>query len=118
VRCYLQRPEYLSQGQRARLRLALAFAQASASGGPCLLVVDELGSGLDEVTAFVVCRALRRLLTEYRQVTLLAATSRADVATPLAPDVLIRCDFGQFHMQMGSHRSAEELGQHRNENQY
>jgi ABC-type ATPase with predicted acetyltransferase domain len=118
VGCYLQRPDCLSLGQRARLKLALAFAAASGCSGPCVLVVDELASGLDEVTAYVVCRALRRLLLEYPQVTLLAATSRVGLAAPLAPDVEIRCDFGRFEVQVRGERSAEDLGEHRYQQQY
>ena len=98
VRCYLSDPARLSTGQRFRLKLALAFARARRSDEPSVLVVDELGSGLDGVTAFVVSRALRKLLNDHPHVSLLAATSRPELARPLEPDVTVKCDFGRWQI--------------------
>jgi len=117
VGCYLRPPGYLSRGQRVRLWLAVAFAQAMGTDRQCLLAVDELGGGLDEVTAFVVCRGLSKLLADHRHVRLIAATSRAELAVPLRPDAIVRCDFGRLWPVSAGEGLAEELHDHCHEQQ-
>jgi energy-coupling factor transporter ATP-binding protein EcfA2 len=86
----------LSAGQRARFQLAVGMDGArrvgARSGAPVTLVVDEFGSGLDELTA----RSLAHSFGKWARaagVRALVAGSRADVAG-LAPDVVVCMDGG------------------------
>jgi ABC-type ATPase with predicted acetyltransferase domain len=83
----LNRPCWLSDGQKYRFRLARALA-----AGKPFVFADEFCSELDRVTAatvsFNVHRVAKRMGT-----TLVLASSRDDLLVDLAPDVLILKDF-------------------------
>jgi ABC-type ATPase with predicted acetyltransferase domain len=93
-----RRGDELSEGERARLGLALALARAQrrrhAGGRPVLLVVDELASTLDRVTARGLCLSLRRWAAR-TGVRLLAATAHDDVEPWLAPARVVRLELGR-----------------------
>jgi GNAT superfamily N-acetyltransferase len=55
------------------------------SGRPRALLIDEFCSGLDLLTAAVLCRQLRRLVNTHPLVALIA-TPRAELLTALRPD--------------------------------
>jgi ABC-type ATPase with predicted acetyltransferase domain len=86
VFCVLNAPALLSEGQRFRFRLA----QALASGKP-FIFADEFCSELDDVTAATVAFNVHKLARQ-RNATLIAASSRTDILTDLAPDVLVAKD--------------------------
>jgi len=90
--CYLLPPRYLSDGQRWRLRLALALSYDS-DAARCLLC-DEFASLLDPITASVVARVLRRAVTGESNLGAVVASCRSDIVRALAPDLMVRCDFG------------------------
>jgi ABC-type ATPase with predicted acetyltransferase domain len=110
--CYLLPPRHLSDGQRWRLRLALALSQVSKNDdrggmGNCnempvsspafhCLLCDEFTSLLDPITASVVARVLRRAITPDSNLCAVLACSRTDILRALAPDLIIRCDFGSL----------------------
>jgi len=103
--CYLLPPRHLSDGQRWRLRLALALSLADTnsrrvcfSTPPSLhcLLSDEFTTLLDPVTACVVARVLRRAITPESNLCAGLACSRTDILRALAPDLIIRCDFGNL----------------------
>ncbi|MEM8875876.1 MAG: AAA family ATPase [Planctomycetota bacterium] len=107
--CYLRRPSELSDGQRWRLRLAVAVddARRLAKGRTTLLVCDEFAALLDRVTAAVVARSLRKMV-DGAQVPIAAilVTSHDDLHKALAPDIAVRCDFGQVSVTSTSTRST------------
>lgn len=93
----LPRPAHsLSGGQRARLGIALALdAARAAAGQPTLIIVDELGSGLDDLTARGVCAGIRRAVDRagLRQHVRIACASACDGPEhALRPDTLLRLD--------------------------
>ncbi len=87
--------KHLSGGQMYRLALARALAaagRARCAGRLRLVVADEFASGLDGVTAWVLCRQVRKLMsTDGRRagVALLVATPRAELLPALCPDELV-----------------------------
>ena len=117
---YLRRPAELSEGQRWRLRLAVALARAGGVSGEgvgqarppkgggrgklCVLAADEFAAPLDRVTAMVVARALRKAISARADLCAVVATSHDDLLGALAPDVVVRCDFGAC--------ASEEGGRH------
>jgi ABC-type ATPase with predicted acetyltransferase domain len=93
---YLLNPRRLSAGQRWRLKLALAMQRMSHMGRAprdkaAVLVCDEFCSCLDEVTAAVVCHALRRFVDEACCGAVVAGSRH--LAGALRPDVIVTCDF-------------------------
>lgn len=75
----------LSDGQRARLGLARAMARTPRGG---TLLCDELGAGLDGVTARAVARGLARWArAEGRR--LIAASAHTRLVSSLDPDVVV-----------------------------
>jgi len=88
----------LSDGQRARLGIALAFDAALAQTShrrPVLVLVDELGGGLDDLTALGVSTGIRRCVdraAERRSIRVVCATPRHDLECALGPDMLLRID--------------------------
>lgn len=83
VFCVLNKPALLSEGQKFRFRLARAFA----SGKP-FIFADEFCSELDDVTAATVAFNVHRFVKQTRT-TFIAASSRSDILTDLAPDVTV-----------------------------
>ncbi|MBY0398428.1 MAG: ATP-binding cassette domain-containing protein, partial [Thermoleophilia bacterium] len=86
----------LSGGQRARLGIALALDAARAAGGqPTLIIVDELGSGLDDLTARGVCAGIRRAIDRagpHQHVRIACASANEGLEHALCPDTLLRLD--------------------------
>jgi alpha-D-ribose 1-methylphosphonate 5-triphosphate synthase subunit PhnL len=98
ARTYLLRPSQLSDGQRYRLRLAAALVAVSRMPGngrsPRLLLMDEFAAVLDRVSACVVARGLRKVISAAPKLSAVVATSHDDLVEALSPDVHWRCDFG------------------------
>jgi hypothetical protein len=107
---YLRTPAQLSEGQRWRLRLALGLARARPAQGRdlCVLAIDEFAAPLDRVTARVVARALRKAVSARRDLCAIVATSHDDLVGALAPDVVVRCDFGAFDVREGGSRHGAQ----------
>ncbi|HYE21031.1 MAG TPA: ATP-binding cassette domain-containing protein [Tepidisphaeraceae bacterium] len=91
---YLRHPTQLSDGQRWRLRLAVGLARADRRPGGAILAADEFGALLDRITARVVARCVRRAVAG-TGLSAVVATSHEDLIEALAPDVVVRCDFGR-----------------------
>ena len=83
----LNRPCWLSDGQKYRFRLARALA-----AGKPFVFADEFCSELDRITAATVAFNVHRLAKRTRT-TLILASSRDDILMDLAPDVLVVKDF-------------------------
>jgi uncharacterized protein len=83
----LNRPCWLSDGQKYRFRLGRALA-----AGKPFVFADEFCSELDRITAATVAFNVHRL-AKRTHTTLVLASSRDDVLADLAPDVLIVKDF-------------------------
>lgn len=92
---YLRTPSELSDGQRWRLRLALAVHESGrlATRGP-VLICDEFAALLDRITATIVARSIRKIVNAFPRLSAVLATSHGDLIAALAPDRIIRCDFG------------------------
>ena len=75
----------LSAGEQARLRLALSMHRARPGD---LVVVDEFATMLDRVSAYALCRTVRRWALR-AGVTLVVASAHEDLETMLDPDLLI-----------------------------
>ncbi len=69
----------LSGGQQYRLALAIAIAKAQRTDGGVLVLADEFGAALDDTTAVVLCRKVRKLING-SPLALLVATPRTDGA--------------------------------------
>jgi len=115
---YLRTPQELSEGQRWRLRVALGIYRAkcvekpeeSASSGlpseaasagaqvRLILVADEFAALLDRVTASIVARCLRRVVSATPRLCAIVATSHQDLVRALLPDTLVCCDFKQVEV--------------------
>ena len=78
----------LSGGQTFRLALAAALHKARRRAGPALVVADEFASNLDELTATILCRQVRKLIT-HSPVALVLATPRSELLDALQPDAVI-----------------------------
>jgi ABC-type ATPase with predicted acetyltransferase domain len=83
----LNRPCYLSDGQKYRFRLALAMA-----AGKPFIFADEFCCGLDRITAGTVAYNLHKF-AKRTETTLILASSREDILVDLAPDVIVVKDF-------------------------
>lgn len=83
----LNRPCYLSDGQKYRFRLA----QALAAGRPYVFA-DEFCSELDRITASTVAFNTARFVRRAKA-TLIVATSHDDILMDLAPDAIVTKDF-------------------------
>jgi ABC-type ATPase with predicted acetyltransferase domain len=91
----------LSVGQQWRLRLALALHRAGAMAGGVCLLADEFAAVLDDLSAAVAARALRRAVSTQPRLCAIVASARDDLETALCPDVVVRCDFGQWTVHRG-----------------
>ncbi len=90
VFCILNRPAYLSNGQKERFRLAMALASEKK-----IIIADEFCSQLDRITAACVCYNVRRFATRFGR-TFLLAGCREDIIDDLQPDVIVVKDlFGE-----------------------
>ncbi len=83
VYCVLNRPGFLSEGQKWRFRLAMAMAR----GGE-FLFCDEFCSSLDRITACVIAHNVRRFADSSGMVFVLAS-SHDDIICDLRPDVVV-----------------------------
>lgn len=83
----VNRPCWLSDGQKYRFRLACALA-----AGKPFVFADEFCSELDRITAATVAFNVHRR-AKHLGTTLLLASGRDDILLDLAPDVLILKDF-------------------------
>jgi ABC-type ATPase with predicted acetyltransferase domain len=83
----LNRPCFLSDGQKYRFRLA----QALAAGKP-FVFADEFCSELDRITASTVAFNAARFVRRTRT-TLIVATSHDDILMDLSPDAIVVKDF-------------------------
>jgi ABC-type ATPase with predicted acetyltransferase domain len=110
ARDYLRPPRRLSEGQRFRLRLALALATCEARRaapgdasptahlrGRHVLICDEFAAPLDDLTAAVVARCVRRAVDARRAwLSAVVVTGRCALRAALAPDVVVHCDFDEW----------------------
>jgi ABC-type ATPase with predicted acetyltransferase domain len=81
--CILNQPANLSAGQQYRFRLAMTLAT-----GNKFIFADEFCSELDNVTAAVISYRLRKFAKQ-TGTTFILASSRDDILSDLAPDVLV-----------------------------
>lgn len=81
--CILNQPANLSAGQQYRFRLAVALASEKK-----IVFADEFCSELDNVTAAVISYRLRKFAKQ-TGTTFILASSRDDILSDLAPDVLV-----------------------------
>ncbi len=95
---YLRRPARLSEGERWRLRLAMALALDASVNRRRVLVMDEFAAVLDRVTAAVVSRSLRRIVSETPGLSAICATSHEDLTDALGAEVHVVCDFGRVEI--------------------
>ncbi len=94
---YLRKPSQISQGQRWRLRWAIALWRATKdrkTNRKVIVTSDEFCSVLDAVTARVVSRCLRRMISQFPTVSAVVASARDDLIPALQPDTRVACDFG------------------------
>ncbi len=84
----------LSGGQLHRLAIAEALFTARGGSGPRLVIADEFAAMLDHETAAVLCRQVRKLITN-SAICLLAATPRVELLECLQPDQLISKPLGE-----------------------
>jgi len=78
-------PACLSEGERARFSLALAMSRAKAGD---VLIVDELCTALDRISAYALSRTIRRWANR-ADITLIGASAHEDMESMLAPDLVI-----------------------------
>ena len=93
---YLRLPHELSDGQRWRLRFAMALHQSRPGD---VLVCDEFAAVLDRITARIIASVLRRVINRDCGAAAVVATSHDDLATALAPDIHVHCDFGAVEIR-------------------
>jgi ABC-type ATPase with predicted acetyltransferase domain len=80
----------LSEGQRTRLSLARAVSQAARRGDSTCLLIDEFAATLDGLTATVLARQLRAIVTK-QPLSVVLATHRVELLPALQPDgVLVK----------------------------
>jgi ABC-type lipoprotein export system ATPase subunit/GNAT superfamily N-acetyltransferase len=84
---------HLSGGQQYRLALARELHAAERTGRPALLLADEFAAPLDDETAHVLCRQLRRRVRESR-LAVVVATGRQSLLGSLRPDITIHKPMG------------------------
>lgn len=86
---YLRRRDELSHGQRYRAAVALLVSSRKR-----IWVADEFCTFLDPITAAIVCKGVRNLVSRYG-VTFIAATPDLEgLQALLRPDVVVRLEFG------------------------
>lgn len=93
---YLSPARKISTGQQFRLRLAMAWAQTMVCRRPGVLLCDEFATQLDPVSAAVLARLTRRQITADGRLCFVAASCHEAVIPALRPDLVVRCDFGEF----------------------
>jgi hypothetical protein len=81
--CVLNRPAYLSEGQKYRFRLAVALGTKKK-----FIIADEFCSNLDRITASTISYTIHKFAKRYK-VTFLLASSHEDMLADLQPDVII-----------------------------
>ena len=86
--CVLNRPAYLSDGQKYRFRLAMALASKKK-----YVFSDEFCMNLDRITAAVIAYNVQRY-AKSEGVTFILAGSSDDVLVDLAADVLVVKELG------------------------
>ncbi len=84
----------LSGGQQHRLALARVLHRATRRDAPAIILADEFCSTLDEATAAVLCRQVRKLISAL-PVSLLLATPRSELLPALQPDRVIIKPLGE-----------------------
>jgi ABC-type ATPase with predicted acetyltransferase domain len=87
VFCVLNRPAYLSEGQKWRFKLAMAMAAEKK-----FIFADEFCSNLDRITAGVIAHNVYRFAKKHG-VTFILASSHEDILADLQPDVLVVKEF-------------------------
>ena len=98
VYTYLSPARKLSTGQQFRLRLAMAWARTIACPSQRVLLCDELATQLDPISAGVVARLTRRQISADTRLCMVAASCHDAITQALKPDLVVHCDFGQFHL--------------------
>lgn len=78
----------LSEGQQYRLSLARALTKAKLSRKAMVLLADEFCSSLDVITAAILCRQIRKLISR-ENLAFVVATPRAEILPALKPDKII-----------------------------
>ncbi|MBN2457417.1 MAG: ATP-binding cassette domain-containing protein [Sedimentisphaerales bacterium] len=83
VFCLLNKPVYLSDGQKYRFRLAMALAASKK-----FIFADEFCSSLDRITAAVISCNIRRFADRHKAIFILAGSAE-DILIDLEPDVVL-----------------------------
>ena len=81
--CILNRPAYLSDGQKYRFALAKALV-----AGKKTIFADEFCTNLDRITASVIAWNIRKF-AKRNKVTFILASCHDDILADLCPDVLV-----------------------------
>jgi len=81
--CILNRPAYLSDGQKYRFALAKAI-----SANNKVIFADEFCTNLDRITAAVIAWNIRKF-AKRNKVTFILASCHDDILQDLSPDVLV-----------------------------
>ncbi len=81
--CILNRPAYLSDGQKYRFALAKAL-----SANKKVIFADEFCTNLDRITAAVIAWNIRKF-AKRNKVTFILASCHDDILNDLSPDVLV-----------------------------
>jgi hypothetical protein len=83
VYCVLNKPAWLSEGQKWRFRLAMALATKKP-----FIFADEFCSNLDRISAAVISFNIRKFANK-AEATFICASAHDDVMADLLPDVII-----------------------------
>jgi energy-coupling factor transporter ATP-binding protein EcfA2/predicted GNAT family acetyltransferase len=97
----------LSGGQRYRLALAAALHRAARRRRPTLVLADEFCSTLDMLTARMLCRQVRKLVSSRGPVALLLATPRAELLADLSPDATIIKRLGELAVRIDAEKDVD-----------
>ena len=81
--CILNRPAYLSDGQKYRFALAKALSAKKK-----IIFADEFCTNLDRITAAVIAWNIRKF-AKRNKVTFILASCHDDILNDLSPDVLV-----------------------------
>tara|TARA_R110000868_G_scaffold119469_1_gene316708 strand:+ start:446449 stop:447882 length:1434 start_codon:yes stop_codon:yes gene_type:complete len=79
----------LSTGEHARLTLARLIDLASQTNSPTSILIDELATPLDRLTARSLCASINTLLKHNPSLRIIAAAAHEDLPTYLNTDLLI-----------------------------
>jgi len=90
AKCFIRRPNELSQGQRERLALAVAMDRAAKQGANTLLYADEFAARLDRATARSVSRSFSNSVRRDGRIAAIVATSHDDLEESLRPNETVR----------------------------